>query len=688
MGETMTNNTNLLQQETSPYLLQHKDNPVHWWPWCDEAFEQAKTENKPVLLSVGYAACHWCHVMAHESFEDKKIASLMNKLFINIKVDREERPDIDAVYQKALQTMGEAGGWPLTMVLTPDGKPFFGGTYFPPITSHGRPAFSIMLEKISQAFVEKPELIKENSDKIIAHLEKINTPRHNKDAQNLSIKLVAEKLLKIMDDEHGGTNGAPKFPQTAMLNMLWWGYQLSGEEKYKDAVYLAMRRMSLGGIYDHVGGGYSRYSTDPFWFAPHFEKMLYDNAYILELLSLCYLSSGDVFWQRRASESVAWLMREMQIGDGGFASAIDADSEGREGAFYVWQESEIKKILNKDADLFIKTFGVTKQGNWKQGLEGENILHLLHLKNPLNDADEGKLKKPKKILLAEREKRPRPLTDNKILCDWNGAMISGLVVASRVFNKPAWLQAAINCYGFIKLNISQDDDRLVHSFCEDKQGATGLLEDYAQMSRAALSLYEHSGEVKYLTDAEQWTGHVLTYFKTEHGGFLQKASYDTALIVKTCDAQDGALPSGNAIILEVLAKLYHLTGVKSYYDVGLKLYHAFTTEIAKHPLSYVSLIQAKALLDDGLLITVIGSRKDKNTLSFLEKIYSNQMPNKIVQIISSFDNLPENHPAQIKKEINGVCVIMCENGRCSLPAYSLAEVTGQLKTFPTMKKKL
>ena len=686
----MPNNANLLKFETSPYLLQHKDNYVHWRPWGDAAFKEAKKQNKPILLSVGYAACHWCHVMAHESFEDKEIATLMNKGFINIKVDREERPDIDAIYQKALQLMGEQGGWPLTMVLTPDGEPFFGGTYFPKSSSHGRPSFSLVLEKISEAFHSKPDLVAENAAKITAHLNQLNTINSTTENRpSPDVISLADKLLEIMDPEHGGTKGAPKFPQTSLLNFLWWAYLQSGNEGYKASVILSLKRMSQGGIYDHVGGGYSRYSTDQFWFAPHFEKMLYDNAFILELLATLYQETKDVFWQRRAQQTVGWLLREMQLDAGAYAAAIDADSDGKEGAFYVWSAAEIRAALSseKDAEFIIKTYGIKTEGNWGEGGEGVNILHLLDQELNLSDKDEARLKGLNEQLLIRRERRQRPLLDHKVLCDWNGAMIASLATAARTFKQPLWLESAKEAYAYIIENMSQKNGRLAHSLCDGKTGTNGLLDDYAYMTRAAIKLYEETGEIGYLKDALTWANHIIKHYKTTGGGLAQTPDYGEKLIVKICDAQDGATPSGNAIFHEALVRLFFLTNDDTYRQTCLELYRSFSAEVIKHPLAYTSLIQANQLLDNGLLVTIIGDPNGAEMVKMIAVLNAQPMANKIIQPINDFKNLPPNHSAHLKSKTKTPCIILCEIGRCSTPATTAKELEDLFETFPTMREK-
>ena len=362
---------NRLGEETSPYLLQHKDNPVHWQPWGPEALAVAKAENKPILLSIGYAACHWCHVMAHESFENPQIAGRMNELFVNIKVDREERPDLDAIYQHALALMGEQGGWPLTMFLTPDGEPFWGGTYFPPEQRWGRPGFPQVLEAMSNAYVQKRDDVAKNVVALREALQKLGRPERGGGIGRDALDRIAERLLRETDQLHGGIGTAPKFPQTGVLELLWRAWKRTGQPPYRDAVVKALDAMCQGGIYDHLGGGFARYSTDARWLVPHFEKMLYDNAELVDLLTLVWQETKNPLYRERVDETLGWVNREMVTPEGGFASSLDADSEHEEGKFYVWSEAEIDQVLGERAGLFKRLYDVTPEGNWEE----KNILN-------------------------------------------------------------------------------------------------------------------------------------------------------------------------------------------------------------------------------------------------------------------------------------------------------------------------
>ncbi|MFP6743250.1 MAG: thioredoxin domain-containing protein, partial [Alphaproteobacteria bacterium] len=484
--------SNRLGQETSPYLLQHRDNPVHWQPWDEAALAQAARDNKPILLSIGYAACHWCHVMAHESFEHPEIAALMNQLFVTIKVDREERPDLDAIYQSALGMLGEHGGWPLTMFLTPKGEPFWGGTYFPPAPRFGRPGFSDVLRSIHDIYHREPEKVTQNCQALATALESVANRPGGGEITLADSDQVAQRLLSEVDPGHGGLGKAPKFPQTMALELLWRAWRRGGSDELRGAVLLTADRMCQGGIYDHLGGGFARYAVDERWLVPHFEKMLYDNAQLLELLTQLWQETRSPLFKRRAAETADWVLRDMMAPDGGFASAFDADSEGVEGKFYVWTVEEIDQLLGSDAAAFKAAYDVRPDGNW----EGNTILNRSHLKpmilddNSSSADDDDDLGPMRARLLEVRGGRVPPLRDDKVLADWNGLMISALAQAGAVFEHDDWITAAAEAFAFVRDRMGLDDDRLGHAYRADKLGTAAFIDDYASMARAALTLYE------------------------------------------------------------------------------------------------------------------------------------------------------------------------------------------------------
>src|SRR5437588_1393500 len=405
---------NRLGEETSPYLLQHKDNPVHWQPWAPETLAAAKAEDKPILLSVGYAACHWCHVMAHESFENPAIAAQMNDRFINIKVDREERPDLDAIYQNALALMGEQGGWPLTMFLTPEGEPFWGGTYYPPEPRWGRPGFPQVLDAISTAYKQDRDNVMKNVVALREALKRLEQPQAGESVAPELLNQIAERLLREVDPLNGGIGHAPKFPQCGIFELLWRAWKRTRREPYREAVIRTLTTISQGGIYDHLGGGFARYSTDARWLVPHFEKMLYDNAELTSLLTLVWQDNKRPLYRERIDETLCWVNREMVAPGGGFASSLDADSEHEEGKFYVWSEIEIDQVLGQRAALFKRFYDVTAEGNWEE----KNILNRSTAPEPADEETERELATCRALLLQAREHRVRPAWDDKVLADW------------------------------------------------------------------------------------------------------------------------------------------------------------------------------------------------------------------------------------------------------------------------------
>ena len=487
--------TNRLAQATSPYLLQHQHNPVDWRQWGPEALNEAKTQNKPILLSVGYAACHWCHVMAHELFEDEATARVMNELFVNIKVDREERPDIDQIYMSALHLLGEQGGWPLTMFLTPAGEPVWGGTYFPKDSRYGRPAFTDVLREVARLFREEPTKIEQNRAALLARLAEKARPKDKVTIGTRELDSYAKQIGNMFDSVNGGLRGAPKFPQPSILEMIWRAGMRSGDTRFFETVEHSLERMCEGGIYDHLGGGFSRYSVDERWLVPHFEKMLYDNAQLLELLALAYARSGNPLFAQRARETVGWLAREMTTPEGGFAASLDADSEGEEGKFYVWSKAEIVALLGADdGKFFAKHYDVSEEGNF----EGQNILNRLK-DSGRTVADEQRLAPLLDKLLAARASRVRPGLDDKVLADWNGLMIAALVNAGILLDEPEWIAMGARAFDFIAKEMTRDiniEQRLGHSWRAGKLLFPGLASDFAAMIRAALSLYEATGNAR------------------------------------------------------------------------------------------------------------------------------------------------------------------------------------------------
>jgi uncharacterized protein YyaL (SSP411 family) len=585
---------NRLKYETSPYLLQHKDNPVHWWAWGPEALAEAKRSGKPILLSIGYAACHWCHVMAHESFEDEATADVMNKLFVNIKVDREERPDIDAIYMGALHRLGEQGGWPLTMFLDSEARPFWGGTYFPKQQSFGRPAFVTVLLRIAEAYQNQPENVRKNAEAILSSLkERSDTTAEA--GQRPDVRDLIARIARAVDPDHGGLAGAPKFPQWNVFWLLWRGGIRFEDESARNAVITTLRHICQGGIYDHLGGGFARYSVDELWLVPHFEKMLYDNALLLDLLTDVWRETQEPLFATRIAETVAWLEREMIGEGGGFASSLDADSEGEEGKFYVWSASEIQDILGaEDAAFFKRVYGITAEGNF----EGHTILNRLDSLALLSDAEEARLAAMRATLLARRASRVRPGWDDKILADWNGLMIAALARAAIVFERPDWLKLAEGAFARIIDKLSDGDGRLRHAYRAGLAKAPATASDYANMTWAALRLFEATGSDAYLDHATRWTDVLDRHYWDEAGGGYFTSADDTSdVVVRLKSGIDDAVPNANAIQLSNLIALAALTGDGRYDGRARALVSGFAAASGQAPIAYCGLLAAELDLD-------------------------------------------------------------------------------------------
>ena len=659
---------NKLALETSPYLLQHKDNPVHWQPWGEAALARAKTEGKPILLSVGYAACHWCHVMAHESFENDDIAALMNELFVNIKVDREERPDIDAIYQSALALLGEHGGWPLTMFLTPEGNPFWGGTYFPPAARWGRPGFPDVLRGIASTYAREPDKVATNVNAIGDALAKMAAPGGGADISLERVNQAAALLIRMVDPIAGGTRGAPKFPQAPLFRFLWQAHLRTAAGLYGEAVTVTLDNICQGGIYDHLGGGFARYSTDDAWLVPHFEKMLYDNALLIELLTDAWKKNRSPLYAARVAESVDWILRDMKAdtpkGTLAFTSAFDADSEGVEGKFYVWTEAEIDALLGKDSDLFKKTYDVTPSGNW----EGHTILNRNVAAGLFDESTEKTLAACRAKLLAVRAKRVPPGRDDKVLADWNGMTVAAFARAGAAFDRPDWIDAARRAFDFVATAMTKDG-RLLHTWCAGKARHPAVLDDYAQMARAALALYEVAGETAYLARAREWVAVADAHYLSEDGkGYFLSADDTADVIQRTRSAQDHATPNGNGIMVEVLARLYHLTGRPEYRDRADGIVRAFAPEKMEMLVSMPSLLGGFALLENAVQIVVAGAPGDTATKALIDVASKAPAADLVLTRVAPGDALGPDHPAHGKGPVDGKpAAYVCRGRTCGLP---------------------
>ena len=667
---------NRLAGETSPYLLQHQDNPVDWWPWGPEALAQAKRSNKPILLSVGYAACHWCHVMAHESFEDEPTARVMNELFVNIKVDREERPDIDQIYMAALHHLGEHGGWPLTMFLTPDGEPIWGGTYFPKTSRYGKPAFVDVLREIARLFREEPAKIERNRVALMERLAAAARPAGAITIGRAELDNAARQLGGLIDPVNGGTRGAPKFPQAALFECLWRAGLRTGEARYFAAVEITLDHICEGGIYDHLGGGFARYSVDERWLVPHFEKMLYDNAQLLELLSIAYRRSGKDLYRRRAYETVGWLEREMTTEEGAFCASLDADSEGEEGKFYVWSYDEVIRQLGvEDGEFFARHYDVTPAGNF----EGHNILNRLK-PLPRDDTDEARLAALREKLLSVRALRVRPGLDDKVLADWNGLMIAALANAGSMLDEPRWLELASRAFDFVAQSMARGD-RLGHSWRQGKLKFPGLASDYAAMIRAALALHEATGAASFLDQALQWQQALdRDYINAENGTYYLTAANAEGLVIRPAATTDEATPNHNAVAAQNLIRLAVLSGDDAWRDKADRLIAAVAPLIAENLYMHMAMLNAIDLRLRGAEIVVTGRGAGAHALLAAAR----RLPpiDRIVLHAPSAEALRDKHPARDKLNASREPqAFVCVGETCSLPIRDAAALGSAIEAM-------
>ncbi|MFQ5508329.1 MAG: thioredoxin domain-containing protein [Leptospirillia bacterium] len=667
---------NHLSGETSPYLLQHADNPVHWYPWGEEAIEKARAEGKPIFLSVGYSACHWCHVMAHESFEDEATAEIMNRHFVCIKVDREERPDIDHIYQSAYQLMaGRSGGWPLSMFITPELAPFWGGTYFPGTPRYGMPAFRDVLLGVSRHFGEKPEDAVQNGVALTQGLATLNTTQvSGMSFDDALTAQAAAMLVGAFDPVWGGFGAAPKFPSCGVLSLLLRRWYRSGDETCLHAVTHSLEKMAKGGIYDHLGGGFARYSVDEKWLVPHFEKMLYDNAQLVPLYLDAHRATGDPRFKQVVLETLGYVMREMTHPDGGFFAAQDADSEGEEGRFFVWTPEQIEAALGEDAALFMDCYGVTGEGNF----EGRNILSL---HEPLarvaarfslsEEGAEARLNGARKKLLAVRNERVRPGRDDKIITAWNGLMIGAFAQAYEAFGDKAYLEAAIRAADFA-LSRLYAGGRLLRCWTAGEARHTAYLDDYAMLSQGLLELFRASGEQRWMKAAERLMDTLYAHFAAPQGGFYFTADDHETLPSRTYSGLDQSLPSGNGVAARCLARLYHLTGDARHLDAAGATVRAFLEPAMAQPLGYASiLIAMDAVLHPDRVVALVGEAGDPVADEWRNILSGRYLPDVFVQRLTPGEATA---PVLTGKGLveGGAAAWVCTGGTCAPPAVDLA----------------
>ncbi len=572
--------SNRLAQETSPYLLQHRDNPVDWYPWGEEALERARHEDRPILLSVGYSACHWCHVMERESFEDPVTAAYMNEHFVNVKVDREERPDVDALYMEAVQAISGQGGWPMTVFLDPDGVPFYGGTYFPPDEGRGMPSFRMVMEAVIQAFEGKREELREKAPQMRAHLGAVGRVAPAAEPVEAAMLDAAVQGLEARaDHERGGFGGAPKFPPASALDLLLARGSTAIVERTLDA-------MLAGGIYDQLGGGFARYSVDAAWLVPHFEKMLYDNALLARAYLHGWQALGHERYRRVCEETLDWALREMRGPEGGFYSALDADSEGEEGRFYVWTAEEIRAVLGPVADPVIEFYGVTERGNF----EGRSILHLA---GGATAVEPSGLAEARQALYEERAKRVWPGLDDKRLTSWNALTIAALAEAGAVLGRADYLDAACECAEFVLGTLRDEEGRLLRTYKDGRAHLNAYLEDHAFLLEALLTLYEASFEQRWFEAAQELAETTIARFgDREHGGFFSTSEDHEALIARRKEVGDHPIPSGNSSAAMGLLRLAALTGERRYEEQAEGVFRLLATSAARHPEAFAHLLRA------------------------------------------------------------------------------------------------
>jgi uncharacterized protein YyaL (SSP411 family) len=674
---------NLLSRETSPYLLQHKDNPVHWRPWGKEALEEAERSNRLILVSVGYAACHWCHVMAHESFEDAETAALMNELYVCVKVDREERPDIDNWLQKILVVLGKGGGWPLTAFLTPRGEPFWAGTYFPKEESFGRMAFTAVLRDVAQRFRETPDAIAPNIRQIAQTMEQAWYQNRSGTFDLPKLDRVAIAAAQNCDIFFGGLIGAPKFPNVPVLELLWRAYLRTGMPQYLSQVLCALDNMGRGGIYDHIGGGFARYATDEQWLVPHFEKMLYDNAQLIDIMTLVWQHGKQPVLRTRVEETIAWTLREMRVENAAFASSLDADTEGQEGAFYVWSEAEIDSVLAGTlTGRFKQAYGVTRDGNFRhQGQPtGLNILHRTANLPGYTDSEEPSFATQRQMLFEAREKRVRPARDDKVLVDWNGLMIAALANAGAAFGQASWTDAARRAFAFICEKLGEGD-MLFHSYRDGKRQYPAYADGYAAMARAALALWEATGERHYLERALAWTRTLdEQYWDVVQGGYVFSKNTDLPEAVRTRTAFDAQTPPANGLMIGVHGRLFYATVDQAHAERADTLIQAFAGDVAASFMQMASYLNNFEFCTSCLEVVIFGPPSDARTHDLVRATMGRSLPNRLLMVVAPGQNLPIGHPADGKIMQDGQpTAYICGGSVCSPPVTSAAVLSHVLQ---------
>ena len=686
---------NRLSQESSPYLLQHAENPVDWYPWGDEAFAQARARDVPILLSIGYSACHWCHVMERESFEDPATAEAMNQGFVNIKVDREERPDIDSVYMRAVQAMSGQGGWPLTAFLTPEGEPFYGGTYFPPEPRHGLPSFRQILGAIQNAYGERRDEVLKNAGELRGILERSTAEAAQGPLTSDGEKLVGEALLdhayrflsSRFDPTHGGFGGAPKFPQPVTLEFALRVHARTGDDQALGIVIHTLRKMARGGMHDHLAGGFHRYSVDARWLVPHFEKMLYDNALLARVYLNAFQTTGHRDLREVAERTLDHMLRDMRNPEGGFYSALDADSEGEEGIFYVWTPAQVGEVLDDDvASLFQRCYDVSDAGNF----EGRSILHLPHDLDAVARSEgmepgqlEDRLGEARDLLLKARSLREPPFRDEKILASWNGMALRALAEAGGALGRESYLEAALSGLDFVLSNMRRDD-RLLRSHKDGISRVDAFLEDYGAVGNALVTLYEVTLEPKWLDEIGWISNRMIELFWHEETDVFFDAPTDGEdLIVRPRDIMDNATPSGNSLAVELLLRTAHLIGDERHGEIAERVLAREAGSMARSPAAFGRLLSAlDRTVAPPVEIAIVGERADLATHDLLRAALTPYLPNRTMAGVAPGEVLDHALPLLEDREAKDgkPTAYLCEGYACREPVNNAEALTELLKT--------
>ena len=680
---------NQLLNENSPYLLQHADNPVNWYPWGEEALVRARAEGKPIFLSIGYAACHWCHVMAHESFEDEETAALMNEHFINIKVDREERPDIDAIYMQATVAMTGSGGWPMSVFLTPDLRPFYTGTYFPPVRRYNMPAFKDVLLNLAKVWDEQREEVDRVGSQVLQHIQ----PQLLAQAENAlsaeTLEAATKSLLESYDWGYGGWGSAPKFPQPMTVEFLLRRALSDSpqQEQSLKASQHVLDAMSRGGMYDVVGGGFARYSVDNFWRTPHFEKMLYDNAQLALAYLHGYLVTGEARYRRVCEETLDFLLREMTHPSGGFYSSLDADSEGEEGKFYVWTQDEMEKILGPDFDFFKTAYGITPQGNW----EGKTILQRTLDDSSLaarfkmdTEAVHTKMAEGHARLLEARNSRVRPGTDDKVLVMWNALALTAFAEAGRYLERQDYLEAAIRNARFLLDNLYVTD-RLRRSWRDGQAKHNAYLEDYAGLILALVALYQSDPNREWYTTALIYADEMVAHFTDPNGGFFDTRDDHEALLVRPKDIQDNATPSGNALAAMALLQLATYGDRTKWRDTAEAMLASIQNALLRYPTSFAQWLSAADFsIGPTREVAILGELEDAKTQALVRTLWKSYRPRQVAAL-SAFPPGPGSPVLLIDRPLlnNEPTAYVCQGFVCLRPVNSPEEMEMQLTGTPT-----